>query len=161
MKKIKLIAIITMLVMVVALAAGCSSKDADEFVDYINETCSDLDKDSQEVSDMYTEVSRSSSADEQLALLEEIIPKSEALIAKAKAVEIEGEDLQRIHQVYVDHLEFRHKAYENAYKGIEESNNEYISEANLAISDADLKYEEYIESRKKLAEKLEVEITEK
>jgi len=162
MKKIKFLYIIALIAMLAAFVVGCSSESADELVTYINDTCNDLDEDYKEVYDKYVEVTKSDDNEEIVSVLEEdIIPKSQALIEKAEEIEFNDKEIEKVHNIYIEHIKLRHSAYENVLKAVKEDNTEYIDEANNLIADADLKIEEYDDARNKLAKELGVEITEK
>ena len=157
MKKIKAISIITVVLMFALLLTGCGA--GGEFETYVSETCIDFDKDYKELHTLYGKVAGMNSPAEMIKTLEdELIPESEKFVKKVKETELSHEENQKLHNIYIEVVELRHEAYENALKGLKENDTKYIQDANICISEADVKLQEFIEERDKLAEELGVEL---
>ncbi len=154
MKKAKILALITAVLMFAVILTGCGASA--EFETYVSETCIDFDKDYKELHTMYGKVTTMNDDEIVTTLKEEIIPKSEEFVKKVKETEISDEDIKKLHEIYIEIVELRHEAYENALNGVENRDYDSIDKANDCISKADKKFEEFIEERDKLADELGV-----
>lgn len=130
----------------------------DDLLDYVNNDMTEIVKLDEEVSELY-ETARSSGSDYTIygILLDQVIPKSRELIEKAEAVEVETDELEKLHELYLDALNKQDQAFTLLLSAIEEQDFATVTQANEKLDDARKLMREYISKLEKLAEEHNVE----
>lgn len=160
-KALKFLAITFIMVLCMA---GCG-KEQDEFVEYLNgdarKAVTDLEKKAKE---SYSSVSAENFTDDQ-TMLQEISTNTSDLVNQAvdKAEKLgktlEGEDLKKVHEIYVTALKDMQSGIDTLITALEEEDADKMDTVNEYITKGNDEYNKYMEELKKLGDDLGVEVT--
>jgi len=144
----------------ITLLAGCGSNDVqDDLLVYVNESMSSLSDQEAEAIDLYDRVSGFHYTDDETlyyTLLDEVIPKYGAFIDGLENVKVETDELNEIHELYIEAANLQSSAFLTILTAIEEQDSEKINEANQKLADARKMLRDYQQQIDDLAEENDV-----
>ncbi len=85
------------------------------------------------------------------ALENEIIPDSDELLEKAKAVATSTEELTTVHSIFIDAMATQNSGYKKMLAAVKQNNTEMINEAKALIEEAQSKYDIFVSELNALA----------
>nr|WP_263323673.1 hypothetical protein [Neobacillus sp. Marseille-Q6967] len=149
-------------VLVSLVLAGCLADPVqDDLVNYINEetkTSQDLEL---KAVTAYESVSGANYQDDQTmydALINDIIPTYEEFINELEAVNIETDELQEVHDVYLKGANLQHQGFLKIVEAIDAQDAGMIDEANALLNEGKENINNYLDQIEQLAEDHNVEI---
>ena len=146
-------------ILVIALFA-CQDNVQDDLLDYINNDVTEVGQLEDEVIALY-EKARNSGNDYTMyqILKNEVIPKSQELISKAEAIEVETEEVKEVHELFLDAINKEKQALTLMLSALENQDYTVMTQANEKLHESRRLKREYKASINKLAEEHNVEIT--
>lgn len=160
MKKTLSVMIVTF--MMVLCMTGCG-KEQDEFVDYVNNSRKEVTDLEKKAKDSYASVVDAISQDGQTALDElstNTADLAKQAVDKATALgkKLEGEELKKVHELYVTSLKDFQSGIDQFIQALENGDSDMGIQANDTMSKATEETEKYMKELKKLADDLGVEL---
>lgn len=160
MKKTLSVMIVTF--MMVLCMTGCG-KEQDEFVDYVNNSRKEVTDLEKKAKDSYASVVDDISQDGQTALDElstNTADLAKQAVDKATALgkKLEGEELKKVHELYVTSLKDFQSGIDQFIQALENGDSDLGTQANDTMSKATEETEKYMKELKKLADDLGVEL---
>lgn len=158
----KVVKVMVAAFMMVLCMTGCG-EDQDEFVDYVNNSRPEIIQLEKKAKDSYSAYSDSVAEDVQAALeglKTETVDLTKQAVDKATEVEqkLEGEQLKKVHGMYVSALKDFQSGLDQMIQALENEDSDQVTQANEAINKASDEITKYIEEVTKLADELGVEL---
>lgn len=161
MKKTLQIMMVT--VMMVLCMTGCG-KEQDEFLDYVNGSArKEVTELETKAKDSYASVTGDNYKDDE-SMLQELSTNTADLakqvVDKATALSdtLEGEQLKKVHEIYVSALKNFQSGVDQLVQALENGDTDKVAEANNIMTKANEESKKHQEELKKLADELGVEL---
>jgi hypothetical protein len=146
--------------LMISLLAGCGSNPVEEdLLTYMNESLPSLSEQELEAVALYDSVSGPNYTDDETmyyTILDEVIPKYRVFIDNLENVEIETEELTKIHEIYIEAVNIQNSGFLTILTAIEEQDSEKINEANAKLTEARTMIRDYQNKLDALAEENDV-----
>ncbi|MFC7371118.1 hypothetical protein ACFQPF_05465 [Fictibacillus iocasae] len=158
MKKLGILLLSAVLILFVS---GCSDPVADELLSYVNDTMPSLSEKETEVIELYASVTGPNYSDDEtmyVTLTEEVIPQYSEFLADLEKVQLENEEIQKLHEDYIEGVQLQHSGMLLAVAALEEQSFEKMDEANQKLSEGRKKIRDYQQAMKKLAKEHNVKL---
>ncbi|MCA0970749.1 hypothetical protein LCM20_09125 [Halobacillus litoralis] len=157
-------------VFVLVMLSGCSLLTSDLFTsDFQSEFLSYVNDDLQEVGDMeagaidsmnaVTGANYTDDATLKTALETDVIPPYTEVVDKLKAIELQEEELQDLHEQYVQGAESQLEGFEKALEAIDTQDQTLVNEANQLMMEGQKQIEGYTKGMQELSEEHNLEYT--
>ncbi len=148
MKKKEILNVMALSALTFTLFSGCGSDSAEEdLTSYITEQMPDITDMENTVTSGSNSVLGKKYVDDQTLLLklkDDVIPNSDELIEKAKAVTTQTEKLSAIHKKYIEAMITQNKGFTMLLKALEQDSNiEMAEDANKLLKEADAQTQNY------------------
>jgi hypothetical protein len=146
------------------ILSGCGDPVQDELLDYVNEEMPALGDKEGEIVGKYADVTGLNYTDDATlynALKEEIIPEYNVFIKDLEAVEIDSDELRKIHEDYIEATNIQASAFLLIVTAIENQDSGMINEANEKLNTARKMMRDYNNEVKKLAKEHDVKLKKK
>ncbi|WP_130293409.1 membrane lipoprotein lipid attachment site-containing protein [Fictibacillus sp. BK138] len=143
------------------ILSGCSDPVQDDLMDYINEKTPKLAEKELAAVGKYENVTGANYTNDEtlyFALKDEIIPEYNDFINELEAVEIETDDLRKIHEDYIEAANIQSSAFLMIVTAIENQDSSLINEANEKLNTARKMIRDYQTDIDKLAKEHDVEL---
>lgn len=157
----KILAVTMMICLLIPTLAGCFSDPVqDDLLNYINKEIPTVRTLENSVSKMYTDITSDGNIDDATAATKfesELLPTSDELISKAKAIVPATDEVKKVHDKYIAALTAQHdgfKLYKDAYAN---SDVDAVTKANDQMTKALSTSEEFLTELRALEEKHNVE----
>lgn len=162
MKKALQVMVVTF--MMVLCMTGCGAEQ-DEFVDYVNNSRKEVMDLEKKAKDSYANVTDTVAQDTQAALESlktETADLAKQTVDKATALgqKLEGEQLKKVHEMYVTALKDFQNGVDQMIQALENEDTDLVNQANDTMNKASEGATKYTEEVKKLAGELGVELKE-
>ncbi|PUB11706.1 hypothetical protein [Paenisporosarcina sp. OV554] len=148
--------------LLISLLAGCGSNPIEEdLLTYMNESLPSLSEQEFEAVALYDSVSGPNYTDDETmyyTILYEVIPKYRVFIDNLEKIEIETEELTKIHEIYIEAVNIQNSGFLTILTAIEEQDSEKINEANAKLTEARTMIRDYQNKLDALAEENDVKI---
>lgn len=151
----------TGILFLVFILSGCGDPAQDDLLDYVNEQMPTLADDETEIVGKYAAVTGMNYTDDQTlyeTLKGEIIPEYNQFIKDLEAVEIETDELRKIHEDYIEATNIQASAFLLIVTAIENQDSAMINEANQKLNTARKMMRDYNNDVKKLAKEHDVKL---
>ena len=124
----------------ILLLSGCFSDPVqDDLLNYVNKEMKQAGKLEAAAVSAYEGVSGANYKDDQTmydALTKEVIPNYNEFIKELDSVKIETDELQEIHEIYIEGADIQYKAFVTIKQALEEQDPALVQEANDMLADA-------------------------
>ncbi|WP_413304149.1 hypothetical protein AA0X95_00370 [Bacillus sp. 1P10SD] len=144
------------------LLSGCGGDPVhDDLLNYVNKEMKEAGKLESAAVSAYEGVSGANYTDDQTmydALTKDIIPNYNEFIKELDSVNIETEELQDIHEIYIEGADIQFKAFTTIKQALEEQDPALIQQANDMLADARKHIRDYQNKLDKLAKEHDVKI---
>ena len=146
----------------ILLLSGCFSDPVqDDLLNYVNKEMKQAGKLEAAAVSAYEGVSGANYKDDQTmydALTKEVIPNYNEFIKELDSVKIETDELQEIHEIYIEGADIQYKAFVIIKQALEEQDPALVQEANDMLADAREHIRNYKSKLNKLAKDHDVKI---
>ena len=146
----------------ILLLSGCFSDPVqDDLLNYVNKEMKQAGKLEAAAVSAYEGVSGANYKDDQTmydALTKEVIPNYNEFIKELDSVNIETDELQEIHEIYIEGADIQYKAFVTIKQALEEQDPALVQEANDMLADARDHIRDYKNKLNKLAKDHDVKI---
>lgn len=146
----------------ILLLSGCFSDPVqDDLLNYVNKEMKQAGKLEAAAVSAYEGVSGANYQDDQTmydALTKEVIPNYNEFIKELDSVNIETDELQEIHEIYIEGADIQYKAFVTIKQALEEQDPALVQEANDMLADARDHIRDYKNKLNKLAKDHDVKI---
>ncbi|PGV55827.1 hypothetical protein [Bacillus sp. AFS037270] len=146
----------------ILLVSGCFSDPVqDDLLNYVNKEMKQAGKLEAAAVSSYEGVSGANYKDDQTmydALTKEVIPNYNEFIKELDSVKIETDELQGIHEIYIEGADIQYKAFVTIKQALEEQDPALVQEANDMLADAREHIRDYKSKLNKLAKDHDVKI---
>ncbi|PFN99433.1 hypothetical protein COJ85_19805 [Bacillus sp. AFS076308] len=146
----------------ILLVSGCFSDPVqDDLLNYVNKEMKQAGKLEAAAVSAYEGVSGANYKDDQTmydALTKEVIPNYNEFIKELDSVKIETDELQGIHEIYIEGADIQYKAFVTIKQALEEQDPALVQEANDMLADAREHIRDYKSKLNKLAKDHDVKI---
>ncbi|TWD95725.1 hypothetical protein FB550_11287 [Neobacillus bataviensis] len=146
----------------ILLLSGCFSDPVqDDLLNYVNKEMKQAGKLEAAAVSAYEGVSGANYQDDQTmydALTKEVIPNYNKFIKELDSVNIETDELQEIHEIYIEGADIQYKAFVTIKQALEEQDPALVQEANDMLADARDHIRDYKNKLNKLAKDHDVKI---
>lgn len=146
----------------ILLVSGCFSDPVqDDLLNYVNKEMKQAGKLEAAAVSAYEGVSGANYKDDQTmydALTKEVIPNYNEFIKELDSVKIETDELQEIHEIYIEGADIQYKAFVTIKQALEEQDPALVQEANDMLADAREHIRDYKSKLNKLAKDHDVKI---
>jgi hypothetical protein len=144
------------------LLSGCGSDPVhDDLLNYVNKEMKKAGKLEIAAVSAYEGVSGANYTDDQTmydALTNDVIPNYNEFIKELDSVTVETDELQKIHEIYIEGADIQFKAFTIIKQALEEQDPALIQEANDMLADARKHIRDYQNKLDKLAKEHDVKI---
>lgn len=165
MKKTNKTLLVMLFTFIIAMCMTGCGKEKDELLDYVNgDARKELTELEKKAKESYSSVSGDNYKDDQ-TMLDELSKNTSDLLKqtvdKATSIggKLEGEQLKKVHEMYVTALKDLQSGVDELVQALENGDADLASKANETIGKANEGETKYIEELKKLGEDLGVEVT--
>lgn len=146
--------------LMISLLAGCGGNPVEEdLLKYMNESLPALSEQELEAVGLYDSVSGPNYTNDETmyyTILDEVIPKYRDFIDNLEKIEIETEELTKIHEIYIEAVNIQNSGFLTILTAIEEQDSEKINEANAKLTEARTMIRDYQNKLDALAKKNDV-----
>ncbi|MFG6497013.1 hypothetical protein P8610_16755 [Fictibacillus sp. UD] len=157
--------VLASILMFILILSGCGGDPVqDDLLNYVNEQMPKLADDETEIVGKYADVTGMNYTDDYTlydALKLEIIPEYNAFISDLEAVEIETDELRKIHEDYIEAANIQASAFLQIVTAIENQDSAIINEANEKLNTARKMMRDYKSDVEKLAKEHDVKLEKK
>lgn len=160
----KVVKVMVAAFMMVLCMTGCG-EEQDELVNYVNNSRPEIIDMEKKAKDSYSNLSGNAAEDMQAALdglKSETVDLAKQVVDKATEVgqKLEGEQLKKVHEMYVSALKDFQSGIDQMIQAMENEDSDQLDQANETLSKASEGITKYVEELKKLADELGVELKE-
>ncbi|MBH0169180.1 hypothetical protein [Fictibacillus sp. 18YEL24] len=148
----------------ICILSGCGDPIKDDLLNYVNEEMPTIGKEESTIIGKYDNVTGSNYTDDQTlydALKVEIIPSYNEFIKELEAVEIDTEELRKLHENFIEAANIQASAFLLIVSAIENQDSTMINEANEKLNTARKMMRDYKNDVEKLAKKHDVKLEKK
>lgn len=153
------------ILMFILVLSGCDGDPVqDDLLNYVNEQMPALADDETEIVGKYADVTCMNYTDDYIlydALKLEIIPEYNEFLSDLEAVEIETDELRKIHEDYIEAANIQASAFLQIVTAIENQDSAIINEANEKLNTARKMMRDYKSDVEKLAKEHDVKLEKK
>lgn len=156
--------VLVVFLLLMSTLVGCGSNPVqDDLITYINDSLPSLAEQELEAIELYESVSGPNYIDDETmyyTIFDEVIPKYGDFIDDLEKIEVKTDELNEIHELYIEAANLQNSAFLTIITALEEQNSEKINEANGKLTDARKMIRDYQKKLSTLAEENDVEIEE-
>ena len=155
MKKFKTLSLLPVIIIISILLIGCVDSVLSDLENYIENQMPVITSTEEEVTNKFnSELNNKCSGDDSLlqTLNEIIIPESDKLIEAAKAVELQTDELKKVHEIYIDAMITQNQGFKKLAEAITDNSDKALAEeANAIFKKADDLSDTYVNMLHELA----------
>lgn len=156
------------IILMMIILTGCNST-AYELVEYNNNSVKGVENLEKELVILYDEYAALTVEDNlglevyEEILDEKLIPKSQEILDYVRAIEVSDEEIEALHQIFVESIETRHRAFEIELEAVREyfdtGAEAKFLETPVYLEKANEQKREFDETLGQLMDKYEIEVT--
>lgn len=165
MKNQKVIMLMTAILVISAILAACGADPINkDLMSYVNEKLIPIAEIETNLGNDYESFVGDNFVDDDTLsnkLKEVIIPNSTKLLETSEAVQLETEEVKKVHAKYIESIKVQHEAFVLLQEGAQKHDNKKVDEANEKFAQAQKLSDEYNTNLKALAKEHEIEIDDK
>ena len=161
MKKKIINSLIAVMAISLLLLSGCGDQVSKELENYIENQMPALEAIEENIINSFnSELNNKSAGDDALlkALNEDVIPCSDELIEAAESVELETDELKKVHAIYIDAMTTQNQGFKKLAEAISNNSDaEMAQEANALLEKADETCDTFVKELNALADEHDYE----
>ncbi len=162
MIKSRTIIVITILSVFFTLFTGCTSDPvADDLTNYMNNQMQEVSKIQNKYLTLLSDITESENTNIQTVITQikdEVLPRSDRLIAEAKKINPATEEVKILHNKYIAAMTKQNKGLVEMLKGLQNYDNETVKDGSKIITEANEEFTIFLNKIKVLAKEHGLEV---